>query len=280
MVTAAPNYRTGVFERANGIVKSIQTSPHPFRFLVSRVLRLTGACRYLSIQRDEYKLRFFPSSYSATLWADSSGISDDERFLRDFLKPGDVVVDVGANIGTYAIASAIRVGAGGRVYAYEAHPKTVEFLRQNVELNDLNHVVSVIHCAAGAEAGEAFFSNQRSDDQNCILEGAACGIRVPVRTLDSLLSGQSVDLIKIDVEGFELMVLRGAQHVLAQTRAIYFEAWDRHFVRYGYTFAELWDFLAGTGFMVVNVHTHEPVERSAQIPECVNLLAVKAVFHA
>jgi hypothetical protein len=117
------------------------------------------------------------------------------------------------------------------------------------------------------------FSDYRSDDQNHVTIASADGITVAVRTLDSLVPNRNVDLLKIDVEGFELMVLRGAREALARTRAIYFEAWDRHFARYGYSFADLHDFLTLHGFTIMDPHTRKPIERTERIVRCVNLLA-------
>jgi FkbM family methyltransferase len=261
--------------RIFGVANAIVTARHPYRFVFARVFRATGICRWMKIRRDGYQLKFFPSAFSASLWTDVSETPDDERFLRTFLRPGQVVVDVGANIGTHSIVSAMRVGTTGRVYAFEAHPTTVRFLRQNIRLNQLDSIIKVIDCALGEASGEAVFSDKRSDDQNCILPGSAPGISVRVRPLDSLLSEERIDLLKIDVEGFELMVLRGARRTLSRTGAIYFEAWDQHFARYGYSFGDLWEFLHSQGFKVVNPTTEKYIARSERIAECVNLLALK-----
>ena len=265
--------------RILGIANAIVTARHPYRFVASRIFRATGICRWMKIRRDGYQLKFFPSAFSASLWTDKSDVPDDERFLKGFLRPGQVVVDVGANIGTHSIVSAIQVGATGRVYAVEAHPVTARFLRENIRLNELDLIVKVMNVAVGETSGEAMFSDQRSDDQNCILPKSTGGISVRVAPLDSLIAAGPIDLIKIDVEGFELMVLRGALATLSRTRAIYFEAWDRHFTRYGYCFAELWDLLNSQGFKVVHPQTERSIPRSERIPECLNLLALRDERH-
>jgi FkbM family methyltransferase len=229
----------------------------------------------MSIRQDGYRLHFFPTAFSASLWADMPDTSDDERFLRTFLRPGQVVVDVGANIGTHAIVSALQVGPAGRVFACEAHPATAGYLRSNIRLNGLEPVIEVIESAAGEARSEAVFSDERSDDQNHVVMVRTEGIRVPVETLDSLIPKQPVDLLKIDVEGFELMVLRGSCDTLSRTRAIYFEAWDQHFARYAYCFADLFDFLLLHEFTIMNPQTQKPIARTERMARCVNLLALR-----
>lgn len=265
--------RSGALDRAREIAAAVITARRPVRFIVSRLLRATGICRWMIIRQTGYRLHFFPTAFSATLWADMPEVSDDERFLRTFLRPGDVVIDVGANVGTHAIVSALKVGQAGRVYACEAHPTTAVFLRQNIRLNRLDSIVEVIESAIGEREGEAVVSDYRSDDQNHVTTVCADGIAVTVRTLDNLVPNRNIDLLKIDVEGFELMVLRGARRMLARTQAIYFEAWDQHFARYGYGFGDLYDFLMLHGFTVVDPHTRSPIGRTERIARCVNLLA-------
>jgi FkbM family methyltransferase len=255
----------------------MQISRQPWKLLISRVLWRTGVCRLLIIQRNGYRLRFFPSAVSANLWFDAHDLTGDECFLASFLRPGQIVVDVGANVGTISIFSALQVGESGRVYALEAHPATARYLRANVRLNGLNPIVQVINCAVGDAVGELSFSDIRSDDQNCVANDSKAGIRVEVNTLDSLIQEKSIDLLKIDVEGYELMVLRGATDVLSRTRAVYFEAWDRHFNRYGYRFSAVWDFLYERGFRVADWRTGASVPRGQTISQCVNLLAIRDV---
>lgn len=266
-------FRPGALDRALEIAAAVASARRPVRFVVSRLLRATGICRWMTIRQNGYRLHFFPTTFSATLWADMPAVSDDERFLRTFLRPGQVVVDVGANIGTHAIVAALRVGPTGRVYACEAHPATAAFLRRNIRLNGLEPIVEAIDSAIGETAGQAVFSDYRSDDQNHVTTACADGIAVSVRTLDSLVPNGNIDLLKIDVEGFELMVLRGARATLARVQAIYFEAWDRHFARYGYSFADLYDFLTLHGFTIMDPRTRKTIGRTERMSRCVNLLA-------
>ncbi len=214
------------------------------RFIASRSLWAMRLSSLLTIQATGYKLRFYPSSVSAAMWCDPHFFHREESLLREVLRPGDVFVDVGANIGVLSLVASSIVGENGHVFAVEAHPKTVEYLRGNVRLNKTENV-SIIHAAAGDREGTVHFTSRRSDDQNCISNS---GPKVPLRTLDSLLPDVPVRLLKIDVEGFELFVLRGAGRSLQRAEMIYFESCESLFQKFGYSTSDVLKFLADHGF--------------------------------
>ena len=198
------------------------------------------------------------------LWCNPHFYSADEDVLRQHLKPGDVFVDVGANIGALTLAAAKIVGDAGRVFSVEAHPRTVRYLRGNIKLNRAVNV-TVFHAAAGDHEGVVNFSSGRSDDQNRVTES---GLSVPLRTLDSLIPDTPVRLLKIDVEGFELFALRGAERLLQRTDMVYFESWESHFSKYGYSTSDVLEFLKMHGFEVGRPKDYKSAE-------CENLLAVR-----
>lgn len=211
-----------------------------------------------------YRLRFYPSAVSVAMWCNRDFFRNDEEILRKYLRPGDVFVDVGANIGTLSLAASGIVGEAGRVLSIEAHPKTVKYLRGNVKLNNASNV-TVIHAAAGDHEGVVRFSSGRGDDQNRVTES---GLQVPLRTLDALLDAGPVRLLKIDVEGFELFVLQGADRVLQRTDLVYFESWESHFHKYGYSTSDVLALLARYGF-----ETGRPADYKSL--GCENLLATR-----
>src|SRR5262245_50877542 len=110
---------------------------YPSRFLIAKLLMLTGACRLLTIQQRGYRLRFNKSNVAMYRWIDPTENDADLAFFRACLKPGDLVVDVGANIGETVLTESLAVGNSGRVIAFEPHPRTFKFLRQNLELNQV-----------------------------------------------------------------------------------------------------------------------------------------------
>lgn len=141
--------------------------------------------------------------------------------FEKILRPGDIVVDVGANLGLMTLHASKEVGPSGKVIAIEAHPATYARLKRNLELNNCDNV-SAFNFAAGASVEErAIFdvpslnigrSSLIAPDEDHSIGGIA-----KVKRLDDILDGigiLSVRLIKIDVEGFESEVIRGATRTI------------------------------------------------------------------
>jgi FkbM family methyltransferase len=163
------------------------------------------------------RVRVYPDSRSASL-ALYTGFPeyDDMTFTQRFVKPGDLVIDVGANIGLYTILAASRA-RDGRVIAIEPHPIAADRLARNVRMNSLTNV-DVHVAAAGAHRGEARLTADL-DTVNHIVTSTetARSITVPVVPLDHIVApGSKVALVKLDAEGFEAEVLAGARRLLAE----------------------------------------------------------------
>jgi FkbM family methyltransferase len=144
------------------------------------------------------RCRNVPTVYEPEVWFS----------LLNAVRPGDTFVDVGANIGLYAVAAARRVRPG-KVIAFEPDAGNAELLARTVALNDVGEVVEVRRIALGAERGELPF---RSAMQQSGFDARGTEV-VPMSTLDSEIDGR-VDVLKIDVEGFEPEVLAGAHSLL------------------------------------------------------------------
>jgi FkbM family methyltransferase len=149
-----------------------------------------------------------------------------EYFLLDSYKPkeGDVVVDVGAYVGLYAILSSMLVRDGGSVVAIEPVPHSFHLLARNVMLNKLNNV-HLLNFALSNQVGEVEFymPNIPSGSSFYISYMKTkdyAKLRVKTQTFDNLvesldeLNNRAVDMMKIDVEGAELSVLEGARSAL------------------------------------------------------------------
>lgn len=166
-----------------------------------------------------------------------------DTLLKGFESP--VVVDVGANIGLYTVpVASITAKAGGRVFAYEPQRIVFQQLCANVFANRLDCVWAFNH-AVGAEAGSVdlpAFDYARVENIGAFsldpglrkLRGQEVGLddsrteSIPVTTLDQLDTGGRVRCVKIDVEGLEIDVVRGARNFLEQHRfpPLIFEAWE------------------------------------------------------
>lgn len=152
-----------------------------------------------------------------------------EAALRQLLKPDMDVVEVGANVGYFTLTMARVVGPQGSVTAFEPDPVLARIARDNAEINGYQDRVTVRESAVADAEGEVrFFATQRHRGNGSILEGfeqlpdnpedRRVEIVVPAVTLDAAFSDKPPDAIKIDAEGAESAVLRGASRVLESSR--------------------------------------------------------------
>jgi FkbM family methyltransferase len=153
--------------------------------------------------------------------------------FKQITRPGMVVVDVGANIGVFTVYFAKEVGASGRVYSFEPQRSLYYILCGNLALNGLNNVTA-IHGALGATPGTIFApaldfakgGNFGGLPLGGGTGGQVAGETVGVSTLDAL-DLERCNLIKIDVEGMECTVLRGAVQTLAKHKPLLYVENDR-----------------------------------------------------
>ena len=186
-----------------------------FRPMLSRLVNLLRAGP-VDVQYQGASFRFYHQA-SATergaLFNPDYNIEELD-FLRAHTPDGGVFVDVGANVGTYAMVLARHVGAGGKVIAIEPHPITHARLAFNRTASNFGQVV-LVAAAAGASDGELMIETDGDNlGASHIVSGdrAGHGIKVPSLRLQRILddSGVShVDALKIDVEGYEDRVLTG-----------------------------------------------------------------------
>ena len=229
---------------------------------------------------DRTRLVARPGQFSA-VWTIYDGVHEWEelQFCFRYLRPGDHFVDVGANVGVFSSLIGTRL-PGVRMTAMEPFPPIREFLERNVALNYLD--VEIVESAVGAEAGEATFEILERDVLNRLApQGAVVpsskGITVAVQTLDEILGGSSPTLIKIDVEGTELDVLRGARQLLVSDGpAVLFEHCG-HGNSFGVTPAEVRAFLAEVGYRIYLLDGRLTPWDSDDLPPVPNVVAARDI---
>ncbi|MFM7607224.1 MAG: FkbM family methyltransferase [Prosthecobacter sp.] len=169
---------------------------------------------------------------------------DTAKFITEFLREGDIFVDVGANIGLYTLPAAAKKV---RVVAVEPSARNLDRLRENLSLNGFTNV-KMEASALGSTDGEMAF---RDDDALAHIETNGNGSKVPVRRLDSILPDGQISLLKVDVEGFELAVFQGAENAMCAGRlpVILFEM-NRAYERYDFTEVQIFGFLRERGYQI------------------------------
>jgi FkbM family methyltransferase len=203
----------------------------------------------------------------------SFGVLDVElALLRRLLRPGDTFVDVGANVGVFSLAAAAAVGPTGRVIACEPAAGTMQLLRHSVALNEAWWVelhetaLSDYHGTAEFvtfEPGSALssFAPKRRT--------AGTSTTVPVTSVDELVAGRADDvaLVKIDAEGAELHVVRGAEQLFATRKpSVIVELEPEHLRRQGASVEEFTDFFTRLGYSAYGITRSGAVGQSIPAP--------------
>lgn len=138
---------------------------------------------------------------------------EDMSFLLHFLRPEDLFVDVGANVGSYTVLASGHVGANS--FAFEPIRTTYERLKNNISINHMEEKVKAYNMGIGARKDVLRFTANLDTVNHVVTESDEEDfIEVEVDSLDEMLGTQCPSLIKIDVEGFETEVLAGAAGLL------------------------------------------------------------------
>jgi FkbM family methyltransferase len=203
--------------------------PNSTRLLVSP--KIKGAAHYLAPRLCEF---------------------EEMTFVSHFLRPDEMFVDVGANIGAFTI---LAVGvAHARAIAFEPSADTFGLLEQNIRLNGFQNSVRTVCAAAGRNDGEVQFSMGLGTENHIVVGNAANSLqKVKMTTLDKELAHQPAILLKVDVEGFETEVFAGAANSLRKPslQAIIVER-NNLGARYGFDEEKLHQEIRMNGFIPYN----------------------------
>jgi FkbM family methyltransferase len=172
------------------------------------------------------------------------------------LRPGLCFCDIGANIGYFTVLGSLLVGKSGRVLAFEPDPHNYRILNSNVALRRLSNI-SLFNRALGDNSGEAsLFRSGSNFGDHRLCRGAANGrasVRIQVSRLDEVLEKSRCripDVIKMDVQGYEGLVLRGMKSLLSSPRPLTFliEYWPYGLSQTGSSGQEVYGLLSDHGF--------------------------------
>lgn len=239
------------------VLSSIARQPAPFRYVVGMIAWRTGWGSWHRFAFRGFQLRLFPSNLSWQMWLNPHQFASELDLLKRILPVGGTMVDVGANVGNFALEGASAVGPQGRVIAFEPHPRVFRFLSENLKLNP-SLKITATQTAVSDHKGQSIMEDGRRDDMNALTESRSAAnsgvpsVTVPTITLDEALAEEpgKIDLLKIDVEGAEMHVLRGAGKTLERSEALMIEAGDLNTLKFGCNAGDLLGFLQALGFHV------------------------------
>lgn len=218
---------------------------------------------------DKLSIKLYKDSYLSKLIYEKFEI-DEIDFVNNFLKEGDIFLDIGANVGLFSLYAAKKVGFSGSVIAFEPAYVTHKRLLGNCELNKLSNVRpfklglsnenTTLELNISSNGFEAWNTFVKSNDNKFSSKES-----VEVNSLDYFLSQNSIDtdkisLIKLDVEGFEINVLKGASALLAKDNAPVFmvEFTDDNAISAGHCCHEIYKLLNQYGYIW---HTYDAAKK-------------------
>ena len=223
-------------------------------------------------------IKFFGDFESGIVGNIYYGLNDyeDMSFVLHFLRKNDIFVDIGANCGSYTLLAA--GVANARTISIEPVKDTYKFLLKNLQLNSLDKKVFAINIGLSSSSGSLRFSKNKglmnrvtTDNKN-----NQNTEEIEVTTLDELIKNEFPNLLKIDVEGFEFEVLRGATQTLQsnELKAIIIELNNSGTV-YGYTDQEVHEILINYGF---KPYEYNPKNRSLMQLSSFNLNKFNTIY--
>ena len=236
---------------------TVQKQEKPFKFLISKILIRLKLSHLFNFKYKHHILKFYPTFLSRVLWVNpqhSHSGDEAENFIWNYLKKGDVFIDIGANIGTTTLEASKKIGVDGKIFSFEPNPRIFKFLQGNILLNKCKNVQS-FNFALGSKSTNVYFSDNYTDESNSVQEGNI-GIKVKMKTLDEVIPKIKIDLIKIDTgSGYEKFVFLGATKILENTLCINFPSIVTLCKKYNYNPKDIFDILKQQKFIVCAIFT-------------------------
>jgi FkbM family methyltransferase len=210
--------------------------------------------RWTRVKPHGYEMALTESDWMERYSIHTGEFWSDEIYavLETTLNQGDCFVDIGANIGFVTLCAAQIVGTSGHVFSFEPNVVLIERLRRMLEHNHITNVTLFPH-AAGNETGEIGFTDDLHHGVNHVVADLAkAPVVVPMRRVDDVLEGQlprGDALIKLDIEGAEMMALSGMPNLIRRPNTTFIvEMCDERLRSYGGSAEAIFQMLSNAGY--------------------------------
>jgi FkbM family methyltransferase len=195
--------------------------------------------------------KYFPDGYE----------KENFCFINEQVKGGMSVLDVGAHIGLMAVVFGKKVGDKGNVYAFEPTPTTIKILQETIKLNKINNISAVPVALADKKSKLTFYiSENAADNSNSLVNNHRTDrkeetIEVEVNTIDDFAAERNIpkiDFIKVDVEGAELQLLKGAVNTIKKDKPkMILSVHPGPIQNFGDSTKDIWNLLHDAGYKIV-----------------------------
>lgn len=229
----------GVLKRINnylsgtGISQKIPVISKIYDFLIQQtfpyqnIIESQGSKMYVNVYDQDPAMRWNFQAYTCHDFERSM-----TRLFKKVVKPGDVVVDIGANIGYYTLLASRLVGKDGLVYSFEPEPRNYNYLLKSIELNKYNNVIAIQKAVTDISSKAKLYLCPYDASHHIINQYGGIKtyrpnfahkkdfIEVEVVSLDNYFKDfkQQIDVVKIDVEGAEMLALLGMDRIIKESK--------------------------------------------------------------
>ena len=195
------------------------------------VIEIQGSKMYVGVKNEpDTMMRQTLQTYALS----STWEEDTTKLFEKVVKKGDIVVDMGANVGYFTLLSAKLTGENGKVFSFEPNPKNFEYLSKNIKINNYTNVTAEQKAISNSSGKIKLFNCPYDTGHHTINQqegieayrlgrtGEVSSIDIEAVTLDEYMKNKSdkVDVIKIDVEGAEALAFMGMKDILAKNKNI------------------------------------------------------------
>ncbi len=208
------------------------------------------------------------------------GIREPEHTnqIMENVRPGMKGIEIGANVGYFALLAAKQVGQDGFIYCIEPEPRNLGLLLKNIKANGFDDRIKVFQYLVGNHNGReklylSEFANVHSLSKNHP-KSSKRFIEVPMITLDSFLKEnglkpEDIDFIRMDIEGYEVIAFQGMQELFKSARPlkIFMEFHPSYYPEWGWTFEKLLRYLDSFGFKVKEIAKKSLILKEPSIEE-------------
>lgn len=227
-----------------------------FKEIAYKILNIFTFGRGMKIRVNGFTLRFptryfrrFPASYEA----------DNYEFLRRHCGEGQTVIDVGAHLGLFSVCAWQCTGRKGKVYSFEPTPTTFALFQETIRINHAQEYIKPVQAAVASQKGKVTFYLGEGDINvsNSIVahpDRKRTGYEVQMLALDEFVEENNtgkIDFMKIDAEGAEMSVLKGARKILTEHRPICILGMHPNSIlKFGDSLKGIWDLIHEMGYRV------------------------------
>ena len=195
------------------------------------VIEIQGSKMWINPDEKSLAMRRTLESYAVNLIHEEA----TTKLFKETVKPGNTVIDLGANIGYFTLLAAKLVGSSGKVYAFEPEPRNFKYLKKNLELNGYSQVAAHQAAASDKRGKTKLFICEYETGHHTINQSGGIKAYRPERevnesnfveintvSLDEIFAGKEdlIDVMKIDIEGAEALAIRGMDKILSKNKKL------------------------------------------------------------